>query len=120
MGPRASKESSRQAKAFIVPDGKSCIYVYRLKRTLMGIAVLINVTLDNNIRGVLGAGDFLTRTVEPGTHKIYCDFGAGACLPANTSFLAEPNSKYFIQVDWGFDTWNRNKITQVFLSLIHI
>ena len=114
-GPRASEDAARQAKTFIVPHGKSSIYVYR-PRTFSGSAGLINVTLDDDIVGALGIGDFLTRTVDPGRHTIYTENATVITIPAKTSFVAEPNSKYFIQVDLDVASWTTNKISQVFVD----
>jgi len=66
--PMADPAADKAAKAFLVPPGKSRIYVYR--NEYLGGAVTINVLLDDRNMGQTVAKSYLVADVDPGPHKI--------------------------------------------------
>lgn len=66
--PMASKEQDAEAKQFVVPEGKSSIYVYR--NEFMGGAVAMEIDLDGKQVAVTRANNYVRLIVEPGMHTI--------------------------------------------------
>ncbi len=66
--PMASKAQDTEAKQFIVPEGKSSIYVYR--NEFLGGAVAMEIDLDGSQVAITRANNYVRLIVEPGKHTI--------------------------------------------------
>lgn len=66
--PMASLEMDAEAKQFLVPPGKSSIYLYR--NETMGGAITMPVALDGRVAGKSGPKTYFKWDVTPGEHEI--------------------------------------------------
>ena len=66
--PMASLEMDAEAKKYIVPPGKSSIYLYR--NEVIGGAISMPVSLDGKIVGKTGPKTYFKWDVSPGEHEI--------------------------------------------------
>lgn len=66
--PKAPPEKDMEAKQFIVPNGKSNIYLYR--NTIIGFQKSMPVSLDNKRAGITGANTYIRWVVVPGKHVV--------------------------------------------------
>ncbi len=68
-GNLAPETAQLSAKSYVVPLGKSSIYIYRAGQYFAS-AVLSEVYLDGELIAVVGPGNFVRMDVEPGKHTI--------------------------------------------------
>ncbi|HEY5719975.1 MAG TPA: DUF2846 domain-containing protein, partial [Gammaproteobacteria bacterium] len=66
--PMSSLERDREAKAFVVPEGKASIYLYRNES--FGGAIAMTVSLDGRVAGRTGPNTYMLWQVDPGRHEI--------------------------------------------------
>lgn len=113
-GQLAPKALDSQAKKFVVPPGKSAIYVYR-DNSAFGAGVLTKVTLDNSI-GVIGPANFLVRVVDPGKHVVFLEkSGVSTPIPARATFEVKVNQKIFILTWTEFANFTTNRVRYEFV-----
>lgn len=66
----ASEQEDADAKLFVVPEGKSRIYVYR--NETFGSAIKITLALDGRMMGSTAPKTYFAWDVTPGPHEIMC------------------------------------------------
>lgn len=106
--PMASTAEDTSAKSFVVPPGKSSIYVYRDET--MGGAIPMTVSLNGKVAGQTGPKTYFVFQVDPGSHEV-------SSIAENTVVLrvtAEAGKAIFVwqEVKMGF--WMaRSQLQQV-------
>ena len=66
----ASEQEDADAKTFMVPEGRSRIYVYR--NETFGSAIKIALALDGRMMGSTAPKTYFAWDVTPGPHEIMC------------------------------------------------
>lgn len=66
----ASEQEDADAKTFIVPEGRSRIYVYR--NETFGSAIKITLALDGRMMGSTAPKTYFAWDVTPGPHEVMC------------------------------------------------
>ena len=106
--PMASLDKDREAKAFVVPEGKSSIYLYRDE--MFGGAIHMTVSLDGRLAGRTGPQTYMLWHVEPGPHEILS-------IAENESKLlldTQPGERYFVWQEVKMGMWNaRSQLHEV-------
>ena len=103
--PMATSEADQTAKSFVVPQGKSNIYIYRNES--LGAAIKMPVAIDGQLVGDTAAKTFIFKTVEPGDHTIVSKTENDSTLTITT----EPGKNYFIWQEVKMGWWTaRSKL----------
>lgn len=113
-GQLASKRLDTEAKKFVVPPGKSVVYVFR-DNTLYGAGVLEKVTVDDSF-GLIGPANFLVKVVDPGTYVFIIESGTTWTLPAKVTLEAKAGQEYFIRVWATFKNATTNTVAYEFVA----
>lgn len=108
-GQIAPKVLDSEAKKFVVPPGKSVVYIYR-DNAAFGSGVLTKVTLDSSL-GVIGPANFLMKVLDPGKHVILLEkSGISTPIPAKVTWVANAGEKYFILTWTEFANFTTNRV----------
>jgi len=106
--PMASTDADAKAKSFVVPAGKSNIYVYRNES--LGSAIKMTVSLDGKVAGQSASHTYFLFEVDPGSHEV-------SSIAENTSNLklnTEGGKAYFVWQEVTMGWWAaRSQLHQV-------
>lgn len=97
--PMAPLEADTQAKSFVVPPGKSSIYVYRNES--FGGGIPMTVLLDGKIAGQTGPQTYFLFEVAPGPHEV-------SSIAENTSTIkvtTQAGRAYFLWQEVKMGMW---------------
>ncbi len=104
--PMASMEEDARAKSFVVPAGKSSIYLYRNES--FGGAIPLTVALDGKVAGQTGPKTYFLWDVAPGQHEL-------SSMSENTSTLrlsTEEGKAYFVWQEVKMGMWMARSLLQ--------
>ena len=96
--PMARRDLDDRAKDAQAPDGAASLYVYR-PESVFGVAVTLEVFLDEAWVGDLASGTFTEIVARPGEHKLV----VRARGKAETTLIVERGRSYFVKAKpaWG-------------------
>jgi hypothetical protein len=104
--PMASLDLDMKAKSFVVPEGKSSIYLYRNES--FGGAIVFTVALDGKVAGQTGPQTYFVWHVDPGPHEV-------SSMSENVSTLkleAQAGRPYFIWQEVKMGMWSARSLLQ--------
>lgn len=97
--PMTSLQDDASGKAFVVPEGKSNIYLYR--NETLGAAIPVTISFDGKLAGQTASMTYFLWTVEPGNHEITCNAENTETLKLSTS----PGKNYYVWQEMKMGMW---------------
>ena len=92
---KAPENKSNEAKAFLAPDDKGTVYLYRTGRAV-GAAGQLTVKVNSKEAGGTGPGTFFKWDLKPGTYTFASSTGESSAV---VQLEVEAGQVYFIRQD---------------------